>query len=419
MTSSDPPDPEPGASGIDSGSWRSSLEAELARMGLRPTGEAAPRTPEDHDTVQIPAAPDVLYLPETAPPVAGGRDDVVNGIFSGPAAPQTLRRNGSRHGRPPATMRRSGDGLSAENLTADVVLRQRSAAPAHGLRRVVHLVTGGRIDLGPSAAERVQAGLQARACTPIPGCHRLAVVSLKGGVGKTTTTVALGATFAFLRGDRVVALDANPDRGTLAEKVPRETDATVRDLLNARASLTRYSDVRAYTSQARNRLEVVASDGDPAVSEAFSAADYRQAVDVLERFYSLILTDCGTGLLHGAMSGVLELADSLVVVSSPNLDGARSASATLDWLDAHGHGDLVRRSVAVICAVRPRGGAVDVDRLEEHFGARCRSVVRVPFDRHLDTGAEVELERLSTASRRAYLSLAAEVADGFPVPAQV
>jgi hypothetical protein len=62
---------------------------------------------------------------------------------------------------------------------------------------------------------------------------------------------------------------------------------------------------------------------------------------------------------------------------------------------------------------------VDVDRLEEHFGARCRAVVRVPFDRHLDTGAEVELERLSTASRRAYLSLAAEVADGFPVPAQV
>jgi len=36
---------------------------------------------------------------------------------------------------------------------------------------------------------------------------------VEGGVGKTTVTATLGATFASLRGDRVVAVDANPDRG--------------------------------------------------------------------------------------------------------------------------------------------------------------------------------------------------------------
>ena len=64
---------------------------------------------------------------------------------------------------------------------------------------------------------------------------------------------------------------------------------------------------------------------------------------MLERFYSLVLTDCGTGLMHSAMSAVLSKADALIVVSSGSVDGARSASATLDWLDAHGHQDMVRR----------------------------------------------------------------------------
>jgi len=84
-------------------------------------------------------------------------------------------------------------------------------------------------------------------------------------------------------------VDANPDRGTLGQRVATETSATVRDLL-ADAAIDRYSDVRWYTSQAVSRLEVVASDSDPAVSEAFSEADYRQAMAVLERFYNIVLT---------------------------------------------------------------------------------------------------------------------------------
>ncbi len=73
------------------------------------------------------------------------------------------------------------------------------------------------------------------------------------------------------------------------------------------------------------------------------------------------------------MKGVLDSADMLVVVSSGSLDGARSASATLDWLDAHGYGDLVTQSVVVINSVRPKAGSVDLDKLSAHFAARVRS----------------------------------------------
>jgi MinD-like ATPase involved in chromosome partitioning or flagellar assembly len=256
--------------------------------------------------------------------------------------------------------------------------------------------------------------LIARINQPLQGCYKVAMLSLKGGVGKTTITATLGATLASLRGDRVVAVDANPDRGTLSQKIPLETAATVRHLLRDADRIRRYSDIRAYTSQGTSRLEILASEQDPAVSQAFGEDDYRRTVDLLEHFYNIVLTDCGTGLMHSAMKGVLDLAHSLVIVSSSSIDGARSASATIDWLDAHGYGELVTRSVAVINSVRPTAGKVDLDRVAAHFAARCRAVCRIPFDEHLDEGGEIDVEQLGQHTRWAALDLAATVADGFP-----
>ncbi|GAA2684172.1 hypothetical protein GCM10010412_070310 [Nonomuraea recticatena] len=308
-----------------------------------------------------------------------------------------------------------GDRPTAESLDPDSLLRGRRNAPSKGWRRLIYKASAGWIKPGEPAEVRRRRALVARARTPVAtGHHRVAVLSLKGGVGKTTTTVGLGATLAQVRGDRVIAVDANPDRGTLSDKLELETSATVRDLLNERAQVKRYVDIRAFTSQAPSRLEVLASDRDPSVSEAFSAADYQQVAQVLENFYSICITDCGTGLLHSAMSGVLGLADQIVLVSSPSVDGARAASATLDWLEAHHYGDLVRDATVVLCSVRPRSkSAVDIAKLEAHFAARCRTVVRVPYDPHLEEGAEIDLDRLQEPTREAYLQLAAAVGDGF------
>jgi MinD-like ATPase involved in chromosome partitioning or flagellar assembly len=307
---------------------------------------------------------------------------------------------------------------SADSLTADVLLPGRHAAPPPGWRRALYQVTGGLVRAPQSAADRRRKDLVQRARTPVAGGHhRVAVLSLKGGVGKTTTTVGLGATLASLRGDRVIAVDANPDRGTLSDKLRLETAATVRDLLNEEDQIRRYADVRAYTTQSPSGLEVLASDRDPTVSVAFSDQDYVDVARVLEHYYSVSITDCGTGLLHSAMAGALRLADQIVLVSSPSVDGARSASATLDWLTAHHYGDLVRGAVVVLSAIRPRSkSAVDLARLEQHFAARCRAVVRIPYDAHLEEGAEVDLARLSRATADAYLVLAAEVGDGFSWP---
>ncbi len=303
---------------------------------------------------------------------------------------------------------------SSKDLSAASLLRQSKPPPPAGWRKWLYLASFNLVNVGEGPRVRQHNDLLAQVDRPLQGCYRIALLSLKGGVGKTTITAALGGTFASIRGDRVVAVDANPDRGTLSQKVPLETPATVRHLLRDAEGIQRYSDVRSYTSQAPSRLEVLASESDPAVSEAFSAEDYTRTLDILERFYSLVLTDCGPGLMHSAMAAVLARADMLIVMSSGSVDGARSASATLDWLDAHGHQDMVQKSIAVINAVRPRSGKVDMQKVVDHFSRRCRAVRVVPFDPHLEEGAEVSLDRLSRETRDALIELAAVVADDFP-----
>jgi len=371
----------------------------MARRDIppEPTPQAEPPQPPPPVAPPPPPAPAPGPTPPVAPPPPPP---------PAPASPPAAPPPAPAASAAPAAPAKGGE------LSTDQLLARPPGGPTQGWQAVVYQVSGGRVRPAPGPAERNRQKLAARIGAPVAGCQRIAVVALKGGVGKTTTTACLGAIFAEHRGDRVVAVDANPDPGTLGYRIRRDTARTATDLLANVDKLERYADVRAYASQTDLRLEVIASEADPGRDEAFGEDDYRELAVVLERFYSLVLTDCGPGLLHSAMRAILPTADQLVVVAAPSLDGARSASLTLDWLVKHDYEGLARSSVVVINAVRERG-LVDVDKLQEHFARRCRAVVRIPYDRHLETGAEIVLDELAPATRRAYVQLAAAVADGF------
>ncbi|MEU9954591.1 SAV_2336 N-terminal domain-related protein [Streptomyces sp. NPDC050982] len=249
--------------------------------------------------------------------------------------------------------------------------------------------------------------------TPVLSCYRIAVISLRGGAGKTTTAAALGATFAAERQDKILAIEANPEGGTLGRRVRRETGATIHDLVQAIPHLNSYMDIRRFTSQAPSGLEIIVNDINPDVSTTIHDVDYRRAIDVLGRQYPIILSDSGTGLLASVMRGVLDLADQVIIISTPSVDGASSASTTLDWLLAHGYTDLVQRSITVISSVRETGKMIRVEDIVTHFERRCRGVMVVPFDEHLAAGAEIDLDRLRPKTRQAYVDLAAMVAEDF------
>jgi putative peptide zinc metalloprotease protein len=381
---------------------------ERARPAGRPERPAAPPKPtppadrrDRPPRPEPPAAEDGRAPGQPPPPNAR---DIVDG-----RAERSDRADRLAGVTSPASGRSTA---TAADFTPERYLRGQAAPPRDGWRRFVYWLTGGRINFGPSPAELAERQLVARAKAPVGGCRSIAVISRKGGVGKTTTTLMLGHTFASLRGDRVVALDGNPDAGSLGYRVRRETAATVTNLLADEQDIVRYADIRSYTNQAPTRLEVVAADDDPRITTALGEEDYRRAIALLERHYNLILLDTGTGVLESATKGILQLAEQIVVVMSPSLDSARAASSTLDWLNENGHAELVRNAVAVVNAVREEG-LVEVDKVKEHFQGRCRAVVQVPWDPHLSAGAETQVERLRPVTRRAYLEVAAAVADGF------
>jgi MinD-like ATPase involved in chromosome partitioning or flagellar assembly len=292
----------------------------------------------------------------------------------------------------------------------DTLLRSRGPVPDRGWRRWLHAASLGRVDPGPSPAQLAGQERLAKVRSHLAGTHRVAVTSIKGGVGKTTVTACLGLALAEHRGDRILALDANPDAGTLADRLTGHTDRTVRNLLDDLDAIDSWTAVSRYTSLA-GRLQVLASEQDPAAGEAFTRDEYLRADAVLARFFSVLITDSGTGMVHSAMSGTLDRADSLVVVGALTVDGAGRASKTLDWLVAHGHDHLVRDAVVVL--VGGAGREIDVEGLREHFAARTRTVLEIPHDPHLATGGRIDAARLRPATREAFLELAAAVAAQF------
>lgn len=280
-------------------------------------------------------------------------------------------------------------------------------------QRFLYEISFHSINVGDSRAVRERKALDRRIAHPFEqGTRFVPVLTRKGGVGKTTVTTLLGMALAEVRDDRVLGIDANPDRGTLAERVARSTGATVRDVVNLASGISSFTDFAELVSKDKTRFHVLASDTDPLLSEAFDEDDYNVVADQAARFYSIVLTDCGTGVVHSVMRPTLERADGLVVVSGGSVDEARLASETLTWLEANGYGELVRRAVVALNTATQGTNVVKLDEIEQHFVSRVRDVVRIPYDPYLAAGSIVDWSRLSPYTREAARELAALVVEG-------
>ena len=326
----------------------------------------------------------------------------------------------------PMTSKRLDDLSSAARETSDLLTADRlldrsqltKPEPEGAWRHLVYSVTGKRINLGDSKRARARKALTAQIAAPLTGGSRFVpVLSRKGGVGKTTVTALLGMALADARDDRVIAVDANPDRGTLAERIARPTSKTVRDLVRARDDIRGYNDISDIVARDETRLDVLASDSDPRVSEAFSDEDYRAVADVTARYYSLVLTDTGTGIVHSVMGATLDLADQLIIVAGLSVDEAKLASETLTWLETNGYAEQAQNAIVVLNQASVGRPLVHRNELESHFRTRVRDVISVPYDAMIATGSAISFRDLQAETRDAARALAAKVIDALRKPA--
>lgn len=346
--------------------------------------------------------------PSSVDPTAVDGPEVERVTVAVSAVPEDelYQRRAERSGQTPEP-----SGMLTEDRLLDHVKRRE--APEGFWQRLVYETTFHTVHLGDSRAVQERRAMDRRIATAFEqGARFVPVLTRKGGVGKTTVTTLLGMALALVRDDRVIAIDANPDRGTLAERVPKSTPATVRDVVNLVAGIHGFTDFAELVSKDKTRLHVLASDTDPLLSEAFDEDDYNVVADQAARFYSIVLTDCGTGVVHSVMKPTLERADGLVVVSGGSIDEAKLASETLTWLEANGYGDLVRNSVVALNTATPGTNVVKLDEIEAHFASRVRDVVRIPYDPVLAAGSVIEWDRLSPLTREAARELAALVVEG-------
>ena len=311
---------------------------------------------------------------------------------------------------------------SADLLTADRLLdpqRQTKPEPEGAWSHFLYTVSGRRINIGDGKRARERKALTARIAAPLQGGARFVpVLSRKGGVGKTTITALLGMALADAREDRVIAVDANPDRGTLADRVARPHHSkSVRDLVRIHDDVKGYHDISAIVARDATRLDVLASDSDPRIAEAFSDSDYRDVADVAAHYYSLVLTDTGTGIVHSVMSATLDLADQLVIVSGLSVDEARLASETLTWLETNGYAEQAREAIVVLNQSTPGTPLVRLTELESHFSTRAKKVVRVPYDAQIAGGGTIVFANLQPETRVAARELAASLVEGLRMKA--
>ncbi|MFF8188637.1 AAA family ATPase [Microbacterium sp. NPDC016588] len=438
-------EPEPAAEPVALHEPESAVEHESARASEPVAAEPEPEPVAVDSPAASPAATDEgdAPAPSTGPVPRTRAELAATGVIG--TVPLTRREvhqadEAARVGRVHATERVRTPGAdvtlaskrlgeiddtreSPDLLTADRLLdpRQIARPEPEGLwQQLVYSVSRHRINLGDGRRARARKDLDRRIGAPLAGEARFVpVLSRKGGVGKTTVTSLLGMALADARDDRVIAVDANPDRGTLADRVGRANGRTVRDLVRAHDEVEGYSDVSSIVARDSTRLDVLASDSDPRVSEAFSDEDYRRVADVAAHYYSIVLTDTGTGIVHSVMEATLELADSLVVVAGLSVDEARLASETLTWLETNGYAERVRGAVVVLNNARPGVPLVRESELEAHFRSRVRAVIRMPYDSHVAAGSAIAFRDLQPATRQAARELAAAVVEGLRTPAAV
>jgi MinD-like ATPase involved in chromosome partitioning or flagellar assembly len=260
-----------------------------------------------------------------------------------------------------------------------------------------------------SVREEAQLERQLAVHPTVSRANVVAVVSPKGGVGKTTSAFVLGNLIADRLRLRVIAVDANPDFGTLADLAPEGAgcEHSLADLLADIAGIHTAADVRRYVSALPSGLHLLGAPRDPEAMARLGADSYGELVALLSTFYEIVLLDLGTGVAGPLAQFAIDRADHVVLVTTPEWVTSILVLAALEHLEHE-------RTTVAANKFHARGPA-DLRELERRLRERrLHRSVAIPYDDQLaamlDTGT-YDVDALARNTRLAIKRLGVAVAE--------
>jgi len=247
---------------------------------------------------------------------------------------------------------------------------------------------------------------------PMSRPNTVAVISPKGGVGKTTISFVLGNLLAEQLRLRVVALDANPDFGTLAALAPdgHRSSRSLADLLADSSQIESPAQLHPYVARLPTGLHLLGAPAHAEVMAQMTPGLYSRLLDFLEHFYEVVILDLGTGITDPLAQFAVDRADQTVVITTPEWVTAAGVLGALRYLQ-------LERGTLVLNQAPIGRHAGNREVIEANFRRHAvETSATIPYDNGLramlDTGT-YSLSALKLATRVPVKELGAGIAYNF------
>lgn len=242
---------------------------------------------------------------------------------------------------------------------------------------------------------------------PVTTGRRIAVVSTRGGAGKSTAAALLASIYSALRPDSTCVLDLDPGHGSLSLRLGLEQapalDSIVPELTGgAQPGAAHLAEMLGQASDG-----LYCTGPRATASHRSSGAELRQATSTVSRYFPLTLLDCPPGLEAVETQAALADCHGVVFVVPSTLSGMDNALAALARWRAWSAVAAIPLTVLVM--QQDRSSALDSLDQAGRLSRLGFDAHAIGYDRHLAAGAGVSLPLMLPAHREAATALAGHV----------
>src|SRR6201982_486822 len=238
----------------------------------------------------------------------------------------------------------------------------------------------------------------------------LVVTSGKGGVGKTTSTAALGAALAPM-GEKVVVIDFDVGLRNL-DLVMGAERRVVFDLINVVQGVAKLSQALIRDKRLDNLWLLPASQTRD--KDALTEEGVGRVIAELRGKFDWVICDSPAGIERGAMLA-MRYVDEAVIVTNPEVSSVRDADRIIGMLDSKTakaeRGEQVKKHVLITrydSGRAARGEMLSIDDVLEILATPLLGIIPESQDvlKASNVGSPVTLNNASSAPARAYIDAA-------------